>query len=127
MIDVDDRIKKFNMAVYTVLLNNSDLWENIRFRCELIVKKCVPILMYHMGVIKIRKDNVYKMNITYRKIFRYIFQKFHRSNISALLDVFHIKPVEEMIMNKYTKLLIKCLFSKYRQMQFLTQYIIFEL
>jgi hypothetical protein len=60
------------MAAYTVLLNNSDLWENIRFRCELIVKKCVPILMYYMRVIKIRKDNVYKMNITYRKIYRYI-------------------------------------------------------
>ena len=35
-IDVGDRIRKFNMAAYNVLLNTNDLNEVIR--CELIVK-----------------------------------------------------------------------------------------
>ena len=43
-IDVEDRIRKFNMVAYDVLLNTSDLNEVIR--CELIVKKYLPVLLY---------------------------------------------------------------------------------
>ena len=46
-IDVDDRIKKFNMSAYNVLINTKDLSEVIK--CEIIVKKCLPVLLYGMG------------------------------------------------------------------------------
>ena len=38
-IDVDDRIKKFNMSAYNVLINTKDLSEVLK--CEIIVKKCL--------------------------------------------------------------------------------------
>ena len=40
-IDVENRIRKFNIAANDVLLNFSDLNEVIR--CELIVKKCLSV------------------------------------------------------------------------------------
>ena len=36
-------IRKFNMAAYDVLWNTSDLNEVIR--CDLIDKKCLPVLL----------------------------------------------------------------------------------
>ena len=39
------------MAAYDVLLNTSDLNEVIR--CELIVKKCLPVLLYGIGVFQL--------------------------------------------------------------------------
>ena len=50
-IDIDDKIKKFNAAAYDVLLNFSDLSETIR--CELVVKKCLPILLYGIDAINV--------------------------------------------------------------------------
>ena len=43
VIDVDERIRKFNNSVYSELLNTNDLSEQVR--CEIIVKKCSPFLM----------------------------------------------------------------------------------
>ena len=50
-IVIDDRIKKFNAAAYDVLRNSSDLSEPIR--CELVVKKCLPILLHGIGAINV--------------------------------------------------------------------------
>ena len=64
-IDVEDRIRKFNMVAYDVLLNTSDLNEVIR--CELIVKKCLPVLLYGIGGVSITNRDIYKLHIAYRK------------------------------------------------------------
>ena len=40
IVDVNDRIRKFNCTAYDVLLNTNDLSEVVR--CEIIVKKCLP-------------------------------------------------------------------------------------
>ena len=66
-IDVKDRIRKFNMATYDVLLNTNDLNEVIR--CELIVKKCLPVLLYGVGGVSITNRVIYKLHIAYRKIY----------------------------------------------------------
>ena len=85
-IDVDDRIKKFNMSVYNVLINTKDLSEVLK--CEIIIKKCLPVLLYGMGGTEVPDNDIYKMHISYRKICRYIFHLSLRSHIAELLDVF---------------------------------------
>ena len=59
-IDIDDRIKKFNAAAYDVLLNSSNLSETIR--CELVVKKCLPILFYGIGAIYVDQIAIYRLH-----------------------------------------------------------------
>ena len=54
-LDVGDRIRKFNISAYDVLLNSADLTEVVR--CELIVKKCSPILLYGAGAFKISNND----------------------------------------------------------------------
>ena len=70
-INIDDRIKKFNAAAYNVLLNSSDLSETIRF--ELVVKKCLSILLYGIGAINVGQIAIYRLHVAYRKILRYIY------------------------------------------------------
>ena len=71
-IDVEDRIRTFNMAAYDVLLNSSDLNEVLRY--ELIVKKYLPVLLCGIGGVSITNHDIYKLHIAYRKIYRYIFK-----------------------------------------------------
>ena len=68
-IDVKDRIHKFNVAAYEVLLNTSDLNE-VR-RCELILKKCLSVLLYGIGGVSITNRDIYILHIAYRKIYIY--------------------------------------------------------
>ena len=56
-IDIDDKIKKFNAAAYDVLLNSSDLSEIIR--CELVVIKCLPILLCGIDAINVDQIAIY--------------------------------------------------------------------
>ena len=94
-IDIDDRIKKFNAAAYDVLLNSSDLSETIE--CELVIKKCLPILLCGIGVINVDQIAIYRLHVAYRKIFRYIFNWPLWAHISELLEVFNIESVENII------------------------------
>ena len=68
---MNDRIRKFNVAAYDVLLNSTDLSDVVK--CELVVKTCAPILLYGVGAVQIDADSLYKMHVAYRKIFRYIY------------------------------------------------------
>jgi hypothetical protein len=119
-MDVNDRIMKFNAASYNVLLNSSDLSEVIR--CELVVKKCLPILMYGIGCIGIDSGDEYKMHIAYRKIFRYIFHLSLRSHISELLNVFHIDSINNLLKNKIKRFLMQNLKTSFQQVRFITLY-----
>ena len=87
-LDVDERIRKFNAATFDVLLNTSDLSKIVR--CELITKKCLPVLMHAIGAVEINQNTVYKLHIAYRKMFRYIFKLSKCAHLSELLDVFGI-------------------------------------
>ena len=70
VIDVKDMIMKFNSSACSVLLNSSDLSEIVR--CEIIVKKCLPVLTYELSCGQVWPAD--KLHIAYRKIFRYIFK-----------------------------------------------------
>ena len=95
-LDVDERIRKFDAAIcFDVLLNSSDLSDIVR--CELIAKKCLPVLIYGIGVVEINQNAVYKLHIVYRKMFRYIFKLSKYAHLSALLDVFGLKSIDELI------------------------------
>ena len=59
-LDVGDRIRKFNISAYNVLLNSADLTEVVR--CELMVKKCLPILLYGAGAFKISNNDMYRLH-----------------------------------------------------------------
>ena len=85
-INVGDKIKKFNMSAYNVLINTKDLSEVLK--CEIIVKKCLPVLLYGIEGTDVSDNNIYKMHISYRKFFIYIFHLSLRSPITELLDVF---------------------------------------
>ena len=86
---------KFNTACYNALLNSNDLSEVIK--CELVVKKCLPVLMYGIGCIGIDVEEEYKIYLAYWKMFRYIFHLSLRSHISELLDVFHINSTHNLL------------------------------
>jgi hypothetical protein len=44
LVDMNDRIRKFNNCAYDVLVNAKGLNEVVM--CKLIKKKCLPVLMY---------------------------------------------------------------------------------
>ncbi len=121
-IDVNDRIKKFNMAAYDVLLNTTDLTEVIR--CELIVKKCLPVLLYGVGAFKIGNNEVYRMHIAYRKIFRYIFNLPLWAHITELLNVFNVKPVADVIESRQLNIFKQCFVSQFNELRHLTSHVI---
>ena len=91
-VDVDDRLKKFNMSAYNVLISTKDLSEVLI--SEIIVKKCLLVLLRGMGETEVP---ISKMHISYRKIFRYIFHLSLRSPIAELLDVFGIVAIKDNI------------------------------
>jgi hypothetical protein len=121
-IDIHERIRKFNIAAYDVLLHSSDLSEVVR--CELIVKKCVPILMYGIGNINIDGEARYRIHIAYRKIFRYIFGLSWRSHISELLCVFNVKPIGNVIEIKTLNVLKKGLMCDFKEIRLLVRLIL---
>ena len=94
-IDDEDRIRKFNMAAYDVLLNTSDLNEVIR--CKIIFKQCLPVLLCGIGGVSITNRDIYKLHIAYKIIYRYIFKMSLRASISDLLNAFDITPIVELI------------------------------
>ena len=116
-IDVEGRIRKFNMAAYDVLLNTSDLNEVIK--CELIVTKCLPVLLYGIDGVLITNRDIYKLHITYRKIYRYIFKMSLRASISDLLNALNVTPIVELIENTKRNFMRQCLESRYIKLQFL--------
>ena len=111
-INIDDRIK-FNAAAYDVLLNSSDLSETIR--CELVVKKCLPILLFEIGAINVDQTAVHRLHVAYRKIFRYIFNLPLWVHISELLEVFNIESVENIICLKRQRISTQYITSCFKE------------
>ena len=94
-VDVDDRLKKFNMSAYNVLISTKDLSEVLI--SEIIVKKCLLVLLRGMGETEVPDNDISKMHISYWKIFIYIFHLSLRSPIAELLDVFGIVAIKDNI------------------------------
>ena len=74
-VDIDQRLIKFNTAASNIIMNSKDLTEVLRY--ELIVKKCLPILLYGIGLSLIIEVDCYRMHVTHSKMFRYIFFMIH--------------------------------------------------
>jgi hypothetical protein len=117
VVDVNERIRKFNSSAYSVLLSSNDLTEVVR--CEIIVKKCMPVLLYGLGYSDLCKDDLYKLYVAYRKIFRYIFKLSSRAHISDLLAIFGIKSVYALLEEKWNSILRRNLISRFVEVQFL--------
>ena len=111
--DIDDRIKKFKADAYDVLFNSSDLSETIR--CELVVKKCLSILIYGIGAINVDQIAIYRFHVAYRKIFRYIFNLPLRAHISDLLELFDIESVENIMCLKCQRISSSYITSRFKE------------
>ena len=121
-LDVGDRIKKFNISAYDVLLNSADL--TVVVRCELIVKKCLPILLYGAWAFKISNNDMYRLHIAYRKIFRYIFNLPLWAHISELLEVFNVKPIANLLKNREINMFKQCFASQFNELSHLASHVI---
>jgi hypothetical protein len=119
VIDVEDRVRKFNCSAYSVLLNSNDLSDPVR--CEIVVKKCLPVLMYGMGCGHLWSTDMYKMHIAYRKIFRHIFKLSLRTHLSELLDVFGIESIENVLNKKKIRTLHNCMHCCFPEICFLSK------
>ena len=111
--DIDDRIKKFNATACDVLLNSSDLSGTIRY--ELVVKKCFPILLYGIGAINVDQIAINRLHVTYRKIFRYIFNLPLWAFMFELLEVFNIESVENIIYLKRQRISTSYITSRFKE------------
>jgi hypothetical protein len=118
VVDVNDRIKKFNGAAYDVLLNSHDLSEVVR--CEIIVKKCLPVLLYGIGCVELFHDDRYKLFVAYRKAFRYIFHLSLKAHISELLEVFGVKSLYILLDEKFACTQKRNLMCRFAEIRFLT-------
>ena len=76
IIDVDDRIKKFNKSAYNVLINTKDLSEALK--CEIIVKKVFAcIFLYGIGGTEVFDNDIYIRCIFHIEKFLYTFFIYH--------------------------------------------------
>ena len=116
-IDIDDRIRRFNIAAYDILLNSLELSEMVK--CELIVKMCLPILTYGVGAVRIDKNATYRLHIAFRKIFRFIFKLPIWSHISELLSVFGVPVVCDVVNEKELNIMMQCLGSRFDELKYL--------
>ena len=73
---------------------------------ELVVKKCLPIQLYGTGAINVDQIAICRLHVTYRKIFRYIFNLPLWAHISELLKVFNFESVENIICLKRQRISI---------------------
>ena len=112
-IDIDDRVKKFNAAAHDVLLNSCDLSDTIR--CELVVKKCLSMLLYGIDAINVDQIAIYRLHVAYRKIIRYILNLPLWAHISELLEVFNIESVVNIICLKRQRIFTSYITSRFKE------------
>ena len=58
-MDVKDRIIKLSAASFDALLNADGLCETVK--CEIIFKKCLPVLLYGAGTSNLNDASLYKV------------------------------------------------------------------
>ena len=104
------------------MLNSADLTEVVR--CELIVKKCLTILLYGAGVFTISNNDMYRLHIAYRKIFRYIFNLPLWAHISELLEVFNVKPIANLLKDRELNMFKQCFASQFNELSHLASHVI---
>ena len=104
------------------MLNSADLTEVVR--CELIVKKCLTILLYGAGAFKISNNDMYRLHIAYRKIFRYIFNLPLWAHISELLEVFNVKSIANLLKDRELNMFKQCFASQFNELSHLASHVI---
>ena len=65
-VDVEDAIRRLNIAGYDVMFNTPSLSEVVQ--CELVGRKCLPVLLYSTAAVHLQNLALYKLHIVYRKI-----------------------------------------------------------
>ena len=96
------------------MLNSADLPEVVK--CELIAKKFLPILLYSARAFKISNNDMYRLHIAYRKIFRYIFNLPLWAHISELLEVFNVKPFANLIKDREHNMIKQCFANQFNEL-----------
>ena len=88
MLLLTDKSLEFIMILksFNIIMNSNDLSELVRR--ELIVKKCLSLLLDGMGLSLISEMNYYRIHVVYRKTFRYIFKLLVWAHLSELLGIF---------------------------------------
>ena len=104
------------------MLNSVDLTEVVR--CELIVKKCLPIQLYSAWTFKISNYDMYRLHIAYTKIFRYIFNLPLWAHIFDLLEVFNVKPIANLVKDRELNTIKQCLASQFNELSHLASHMI---
>ena len=69
--------------------------------------------MYGIGTVELNQNAVYKLQIAYRKMFRYISKLSKCARLSELLDVFGIKSIGELIRAKSINVTKQCMESRF--------------
>ena len=80
-------------------------------------------MLYRVGAVQISDGSVYKIQIAFRKIFRYIFHLLLRIHFSALLNAFVIVSIADLIYRKTEKLVEQCATCHFQDQHFLLNYI----
>ena len=101
-------------------MNFKDLTEVVKY--ELIVKKCLPILLYGMGLSFISEMDCCRMHAAYRKMLRYIFKLPLWAHLSEILGIFNIEPISVLLNNKYTDFLNVNMCSRFDELKFICLY-----
>ena len=55
-VNVNDRIRKFQESSMSIILNSKHFPDNVK--CNLIVTKCLPILLYCLHCVELSKRKV---------------------------------------------------------------------
>ena len=111
------------LLIGPIIVNFKDLTEVVR--CDLIVKKCLPMLLFIVFGFKFDFRSLvdcYKMHVVCRKMFRYIFKLPLRAHLSELLGIFNIEPISVLLKSKYTDFLKVNICTRFDELKFLCQY-----
>lgn len=109
LVNVDHNCRKFFGAAYGVLQRCASLSELIL--CEIIVRKCLPILLYGLECIVLNSAQRHKLNVAFNNVMRRIFKVSRRTSVRNLLYYVGIKPVKILLDERRCLLLASCLSS----------------
>ena len=80
--------------------------------------------MYGAGAFKISNNDMYRLHIAYKKIFRYIFNLPLWAHISELQEVFNVKSIANLIKDRELNIIKQCFASQFNELRHLASHVI---
>ena len=72
----------------------------------------------------IQSNDMYRLHIAYRKIFRYIFNFPLWAHISELLEVFNVKSIANLLKDRELNMFKQCFASQFNELSHLVTHVI---